>query len=314
MRVRLRTGLLVAIATALLAPPASAASQTGGITKEQCIDANLKAQDLRREGRFSAARDDLQACSVRACPAVLRDNCVQRLAELDRAQPTIVFDAKDGDGHDLVDVHVTMDGLPFADKLDGKALPVDPGAHTFQFTVAGNPVVMENLVIKEGEKDRVEHVVIGPPPKSSASGPTTTGAATASRPGGGPEDWEEPRGPGWTTEQKIGVGLAGAGVVGLGVGAVFGLMTTSAWSHAKDACGGDTTNCINVPGATSYKDTATSDATVSTIGFAAGGALLVGGAVLFLLGRHHEGTAAASISVTPTLGPGQSGVAVHGSF
>lgn len=307
MSVLARSGLLVAIAAALTAPSASGADKAP-ITKDQCIDANLQAQDLRRDGKFSAARDELQACSDPACPGVLRDNCVQRLAELERAQPTIVFDARDGDGHDLVDVHVTMDGLPLTDKLDGKALRVDPGAHSFQFTVAGNPVVMENLVIKEGEKDRVERVVIGPPPKSSAS------AATASHPGGGPEDREEARGPGWTTEQKVGVGLAGAGVVGLGVGAVFGLMTTSAWSHAKDACGGDTANCLNVPSASSYKDTATSDATLSTIGFAAGGALLVGGVVLFVLGRHPHDGASASISVTPSLAPGQGGVAVHGSF
>lgn len=307
MSARARSGLLVAIAAALTAPSASGAGKAP-ITKDQCIDANLQAQDLRRDGKFSAARGKLQACSDAACPGVLRDNCVQRLAELERAQPTIVFDARDGDGHDIVDVHVTMDGLPFTDRLDGKALPVDPGAHTFQFTVAGNPVVMENLVIKEGEKDRVERVVLGPPPKSSAS------AATASHPGGGPEDWEEAHGPGWTAEQKIGVGLAGAGVVGLGVGAVFGLMTTSAWSHAKDACGGDTTRCLDVPSASSYKDTATSDATLSTIGFAAGGALLVGGAVLFVLGRHPHDSGSASLSVTPSLGPGQGGVAVHGSF
>lgn len=314
MSVRVRSCLLVATAAALLAPSASAAGNAP-ITKDQCIDSNLKAQDLRRDDKFSAAREKLEACSDPACPAVVRDNCVQRLDELNRAQPTIVFDAKDGDGHDLVDVHVTMDGLPLTDKLDGKALRVDPGAHSFQFTVAGNPVVMENLVIKEGEKDRVERVVIGAAPTSSASAATTAPpTATASRPGGGPEDWEEPRGSGWTAEQKIGVGLAGAGVVGLGVGAVFGLMTTSAWSHAKDACGGDTTNCLDVPSANSYKDTATSDATISTIGFAAGGALLVGGAVLFVLGRHSDGASAASITVTPTLGPGSSGVAVHGSF
>jgi hypothetical protein len=299
MKVRLRRGLLAA-AAALFVPSQSLAA---GITKEQCADANSQAQDLRRDGKFSAAHQKLQQCSDPACPGIVRDDCVQRLDELERAQPTIVFDAKDPDGHDLVAVHVTVDGAPLADKLEGRALRVEPGSHAFTFTAAGSPTVTETFVLKEGEKERRERIVIGAtakPPSAAQATPLTPPPVAAPSTG-------------WTSTQWIGVTLAGTGVVGLGVGSVFGLLTGSAWSNAKDACGGDTTHCRDVGSANSYKSTALSDSTISAVGFAAGGALLVGGAVLFFVGAHRD-TPATGVVVTPTVSPGQGGVAIRGTF
>jgi hypothetical protein len=136
------------------APAAPAAE----VTKDQCVDANTKAQSLRRERKFRAAREQLSLCVDVHCPAMVRDDCAQRLDELERVQPTIVFDAKDGSGRDLSEVRVTIDGKPLADKLDGAALAVDPGAHSFTFEVVGQPVVTRNLVLKEGEKLRRERI------------------------------------------------------------------------------------------------------------------------------------------------------------
>ncbi|MGH7440705.1 MAG: hypothetical protein ACRENE_33855 [Polyangiaceae bacterium] len=300
----LRSGLTAVAVVALFAPsPARAA----GITKEQCADADQQAQDLRRDGKFSSARAKLQQCSDSICPGLVRDDCVQRLDDLDHAQPTIVFDAKDGDGHDLVAVHVTVDGQPLAEKLEGRALRVDPGAHSFTFTVAGTPPVTQSFVLKEGEKERRERIVIGATPKSTSPSPSPVAPASPATPAG-------PAPSGLTSAQWIGVGLAGAGVVGLGVGAAFGLMTGSAWSNAKSDCGGDTTHCLNVATANNDKNTANSDSTISAVGFAAGGALLVGGAVLFLTGGRHQEASAARLVVTPALSPGQAGAAIHGTF
>jgi hypothetical protein len=44
------------------------------MTKDQCIDANGKGQELRREGKLSEARDQLRACANAACPAMVRDD------------------------------------------------------------------------------------------------------------------------------------------------------------------------------------------------------------------------------------------------
>jgi hypothetical protein len=81
-------------------------------TKVQCVDANAKGQDLRRDGELSGARAQFRACAVSACPALVRDDCNRRLDEVERAQPTIVFDTKDAAGRDLSAVKVLVDGAP----------------------------------------------------------------------------------------------------------------------------------------------------------------------------------------------------------
>jgi hypothetical protein len=298
------TAAIVAVAASTV--PAAHAD----VTKDQCIDANTQAQALRRDGKLTAARAQLLKCGDPKCPAIIRDDCTQRLDELEHAQPTIVFDAKDGDGHDLAAVQVTVDGQPFADKLEGKALRVDPGAHTFVFTAAGHPPVTQSFVIREGEAERHERIVIGAPAAQS----TTAGAPASSATALPATPPEPPPSSGLGTQRLLGIGVAGVGVVGIGVGAVFGLLASSAWNNAKNACGGDTSQCTDVSSANSYKSTTNTDGTISTVAFIAGGVLVAGGALLFFTGGGHETGHAASFWVSPTAAPGQGGAVVRGTF
>ena len=167
---------LIAGAIALGAP------EVGAITKDQCVDANTKAQSLRREGNFAAAREQLALCIDRSCPGIVRDDCTQRLDELEHAQPTVVFDAKSAVGDDVVLVHVAVDGVRLADVLDGRALGVDPGQHVFTFAVPGQAPTTYRFVLKEGEKDRRERIVLAgaaePGAARSASGVRDAAART----------------------------------------------------------------------------------------------------------------------------------------
>ena len=116
---------------------------------------------------------------IRRVPTIIRDDCTQQLkSELRKAQPTIVFDLKDGSGHDLVDVTATMDGVPVAHALDGSPLTPDPGSHVFVFTWAGQPPVTQTFVIREGKKDRHERIVIGDGAAPGASQPPRRQLAT----------------------------------------------------------------------------------------------------------------------------------------
>jgi hypothetical protein len=128
--------MVVVLLAAMLAGPAPASAD---VTKDQCIDANTQAQSLRRDGKFAAARAQLQACGATACPGLIRDDCARRMDELDRAQPTILFEVKDGSGRDLDAVQVTVDGQPLAERLTGTAFRIDPGSHSFTFTAADQP-------------------------------------------------------------------------------------------------------------------------------------------------------------------------------
>jgi hypothetical protein len=293
--------------TLLCASPAYAEPP---VTKAQCIDANTQAQSLRRDGKFTQARAQLQKCGDGACPAIIRDDCTDRLDELEKAQPTIVFDGKDGDGHDLVAVAVTADGQPFADKLQGTALRIDPGAHTFVFTAANQPPVTQTFVIREGEKQRHETIVIGKPTAPAAPIAPATPAPTRATPDVPPD---HPSSSGLGTQKLLGIGIGGLGVLGLGVGTVFGVLASSAWSNAKNACGGDISHCADPSTANSDKNTTNLDGTLSTVGFIAGGALVAAGAVLFFT-AHTESSTTASLAVSPTVGPREGGVAVLGRF
>jgi hypothetical protein len=282
------------------------------VPKPQCIDENTQGQTLRRDGKLAAARAHLRTCSDASCPEMVRVDCSQRLDELERVQPTILFDAKDADGRDLVAVQVTLDGQPFTDKLDGKALPADPGVHTFTFTIAGVPPVTRTLVLKEGEKERRERIVLGPP--AAAPSPSTA-TVLAGAPAVPPSEVSPPASPsGLGAQRLLGLVAGGAGVVGIGVGAVFGLMASSAWNGAKSACGGDTSRCADVGTATSDRSNTVTDGTISTVAFVAGAALVAGGAVLYFTGRPSEPPPTASVAVAPVAAPGQGGLALVGRF
>ncbi len=293
----------LALALCLASTPASA-----DVTKDQCIDANGRAQHLRTDGKLLEARELLRTCANPACPAIVRSDCTKRLDELANAQPTIAFEAKDGAGADVVAVKVTMDGKLLADKLDGTPLQVDPGQHVFTFEMAGQPPVTRTLVLTEGERGRREPIVLGPAP---APVPAPTPLPTTP----GPTVPEPPpaSGGGMGTQKVLGLAAGGLGVAGLVVGGVFGAMTLSEKSQQQSACGSPCSPA-NHTQAVNDHSTGMTDGTISTVGFIAGGALLVGGAVLFFTAHPSSQQPATGVLFTPSVGPGGGGVMLQGTF
>src|ERR1700682_5135359 len=76
-------------------------------TKKECAAANEAAQDLRSAGRLRDARASLAVCTAASCPGPIREDCAQRLKDVEAAIPTVVFVAKDAAGNDLGAVRVT---------------------------------------------------------------------------------------------------------------------------------------------------------------------------------------------------------------
>jgi hypothetical protein len=62
-------------------------------------------------------------------------------------------------------VSVTLDGQELTSKLDGKALFVDPGVHEFGFALDGQLPINRQLLIRQGEKNRVLEVSWYRPPE-----------------------------------------------------------------------------------------------------------------------------------------------------
>lgn len=284
------------------------------VTGDQCIEANAKAQPLRRDGKLAAAREQLQICVDPHCPGMVRDDCARRLDELDRLQPTIVFDGKDSAGADLIEVTVTVDGHPLVSRLVGSPLSVDPGAHAFTFEAAGRRAVTRTFVLKEGEKGRIERIVFDDGAVSSTSarpvppGPVVTALSSSAE--------TAPHGMG--TRKAVALAIGGVGVAGVAAGGVFGLLAMTAWNRAKSECP-TTANCTQSQHSKAVADRSTTVTygTVADIGFIAGGVLLAAGTVLFFTGpsagdarRDH----ALQWQIAPSLGPASAGIDLRGQF
>jgi hypothetical protein len=261
-------------------------------TKAECVKANADAQTLRIAGKLGASRDKLTLCADPSCPVMVRDDCTQRLDELEHAQPTVVFEVKDASGSDVGAVRVTIDGQPLADKLAGTALKVEPGEHAFTFTADGQDPLTRSFVIHEGEKERRELIQLHAQSPAAAS----------------PD--QSVAGGGIGGQRVLGLTAGGLGVAGVVVGSIFGITSTSAASRQGTDCASPTI-CTNHTQAVSDHSTATTDGTISTVAFVAGGALLAAGVTLFLTGGRSSEKTSGGLVVTPSVGPGTAALSLQ---
>ena len=276
---RLVSMTVIAAAIMLGEGPAFAADPTTA----DCLAASDASLKLGNDHKLRAERSQLLVCATSTCPADIRKECLGRVDEVNAQIPTIVFSAKDSSGADLSAVRVTMDGEVLAERFQGTALSIDPGEHTFTFETAGQPPSMKKLVIVQGQKDRREVITFG----TDQGGTATPMAASPSTPP--PNDSG-----GMGTQKNLAIVAGGIGVVGLGLGTVFGVMASSQKNDAQSAC--PSNPCSTQDGANKWS-TAGSTGNISTIGFIVGGVAVAGGAVLWF-------TAPSSSSAQVGFGPG----------
>jgi hypothetical protein len=245
------------------------ASSSARAAESECNPAYEQADMLlhaSQSPRLTEARERLRVCSARECKGWMVKDCVKWLDEVERRLPSVVLGAKDAQGAELADVEVAADAKKIASRLDGRAVEIDPGEHTFVFTFAEGRSVTQKTVVKEGEKAQRVSVVL--PQK-----PATPPAAVKPAP---PVATEPTR----LDLRTLGLVAGGAGAAGLIVGGFFGVKAMNAKSNA---------NCNDGSCDPGPLSDARSAATVSTIGFVAGGVLLAGGAVLFLFDLKQRG-------------------------
>lgn len=165
---------LLALMTALGASPAAVGPAHAAGGKQACFDAYPAAQKLRKAGKLREARAQLVTCSQDACPPAVKKDCNQWLGEVTSELPSVVIAATDPSGADTAAVRVIVDGVVVAERLDGKAIELDPGEHALRFEHAGK-VVEQTMVIRQSEKNRTVTATFVPPkpaPAASTSGPS----------------------------------------------------------------------------------------------------------------------------------------------
>ena len=265
--------------------------------KATCAEAYTAGQAQRDSGAFSRARESFALCAKPVCKEWMVAECVRWLDELERRQPTVVLFAE-GERGELVDiVRVEIaDGKALALELDGRAIPLDPGRHTLTFVTRDGKSASVNKVIAEGQKAVPIKVTfetkVGPPV------PATSPAGSSQSP---PPCALSPKGTAWRTTGWI---LGGVGLVGLGIGATFGLVALDKKSNgncdARDVCDFGTSSGIRQA------------ATLSDVGFIAGSVLLAGGAALLLFGPSANSPARAGVRVAPAVGAAGGGLVLGG--
>jgi hypothetical protein len=257
------------------------------------------------------AREQFRICGRQQCPGMVQQDCGTWLGEVEKSLPTVVLSAKSPGGADLVDVQVSVDGQPLATKLDGQAVPTNPGPHLFHFALRDGTQLDQQVLVKEGEKNRAVVAVLGKP--AEASSPPTP-------PPPAPEQPAAPEAPKPVAESPVATGKApstlktlgwvagGLGVVGLGVGTVAGILAIG------DKGGAHCVQNVCDPGSLSGLKTA---AAISDVGLIAGGVLLAGGAALILFapsGPRGGSESGVSVRVAPSWVQNGGGVVVGGRF
>jgi hypothetical protein len=262
-------------------------------TTADCLAASDTSLKLGNEHKLRAERAQLLVCAATSCPADIRKECVIRVDEVNAQVPTITFAAKDSSGADLSAVKVTMDGEVLTERLEGTALSIDPGEHTFTFETPGQPPVTTKYLIQQAQKDRRELVTFGASPMATP-GPSTLQPNGSEQPYSPPQSAEG--GHGFGTQKILGIVAAGVGVVGLGIGTAFGVMAISQKSDAQTLC--PSNPCSTQAGVNKWSD-AGSTGNISTIGFIVGGVALAGGAVLWFTAQRSSSGATTQVGFGP---------------
>lgn len=200
-----------------------------------------------------------------------------------------------------------VDGLSVSDNgsilkptVWGLALPVDPGVHRIEahapgylpwsseVKVGGHAETAEARVplLEKDPNAVVASSPVAPTAVETAQAAETANTAAAASPAPSTQ---------MSNQRIAGLVVGGVGVVALAVGAITGGLAIKNNKDSKDRTDSDG-NCIDDK-CSSLSRTAYKQATVSTVGWAAGGALVAAGLLTFFLGPKHQARADVAVRV-----------------
>jgi hypothetical protein len=199
---------------------------------------------------------------------------------------------------------VQRDGVMLEGASLDNALPVDPGHHVIVASADGFESKTFTIDLKESEKQRIE---VGPgaklpePAKKPASSTTfVSSTSDATRSSSSTRTW--------------GYVVGGLGVVGLGIGTVYGFVALSKNSESKSNGACDANNFCDAAGKAA-RDDARRAGNVSTFAFVVGGVAVAAGAVLILAGPSSSSKPdAARIEAAPLVGTTGGGLLLRGAW
>ncbi len=237
-----------------------------------------------------AARNGGQAERER----VARERATKVEAKLSRLEVFVVTP-------DLPGLEVRRDGVVLGAAQWSIPIPVDPATYDVvasapgKVTWSGTATVTGDGASATLRVPELQNTPIASAPRAPNRAPVTPVSL--------PPSAEKPR-PRWGVVRTTGLAVAAAGVVGLGIGAFFGV-DALAKTNSADSSGCTGSQCT--PGAATTRDEARNAANAATVSLIAGGVLAAGGLGVWLFGPSAR-AARAMATVTPR------GLAVTGQW
>jgi hypothetical protein len=232
---------------------------------------------------------------------VQRQRAAESIVDLSKKVAQIEIEAPPG-------ARVSVDGKPV--EVGEDPIPVTPGKHVVEAIVDGK---IRGVIIECGAGNMMRAKLLDepPPPPSLTPAPATSDRPKDASPGF------------WTTGRIVGAGIAGVGVVAVGLGLAFHLGAASsadevASIRAQFPAESRDTHCSSTPSdprcgqLRSAVDDQRSQEDLRSGFLVAGGAALVGGAVLFFVSSPRESRR--GMAVLPTGSNRGAGVALAGRF
>jgi hypothetical protein len=226
----------------------------------------------------------------------------QHIAALDRKVPHLTLNATP----ELpASAKVMRDDVQLGSASFGLPLPLDPGSHSIVVIAPGHADRKVTISLKPGEalalSLKAGEAVVAPPPPLA---PASLSPSSKAHHGTGAKRTDPKR--------TIGIALGAVGIAGVAAGAVTGILVLGDKSTVADHCDPITHACDQT-GVNAANDGKTFS-TVSTVAFAAGGALFVTGLVLFLTARSDAGSTVSTTVVAPQGYAGGAGLSLLHTF
>ena len=202
------------------------------------------------------------------------------------ATPSLVLVVQNGQGRDLPNARMSLDGAPPIEHVDGQLVSVAPGEHRLLFQAEGfNPIEITVLAREGQRKLRVlvflTPAVGGGEPSRREPGELPLDLAAPSSP---PPAWSlagveaRPTVPSW--RKRVAGTLLGAAAGSLVIGTVWAFLAKAKYDHALTTeCGGRSDSCS--PQGIADGRSAHDRAFVSTLGFAGAGIFLAGAETVY---------------------------------
>lgn len=227
-------------------------------------------------------------------------------AKLDVEVPRITINVPEGADREIL-ATITLDGAPVLAGQLGAEQRVDPGPHLIEHVVGGE-TRRKVVPLERGGSSEVMLDIPEAGHEDRGAGTSTTTAEDEDGEAAAPP----PRSPG-RTHRIAGLSLAAGGVVAVGVAGALTLSARGRYHDALDShCMGSTSMCDPV-GLERTSD-ARSTANLATVITIAGGAMVAGGAVLYLIAPRAATDERRALYLAPSLGGDGGGVVFGGRY